>query len=239
MEVQELSCSYADEISTMYQEIYDASYLLGSVYQSPKLANYLKHACQQKSERFIGIIQDDQLAAVLQYRRADTYIYGNHLVVRPEYQGMGFAKKLMFYLFDVADSQGLEVKGDVNPSNKDAFAWYLAVGYTPVDECNYSVLKIDSQNPSTIEFEDTDKYNNFGISNSRIKDNDLESLEFFSIAPHTLVLKTSIEPELINKLCDSINGLLVIRSDVLTEQHKAKSILDRGNVKIVRPPASK
>ncbi|WP_367111737.1 GNAT family N-acetyltransferase [uncultured Psychrobacter sp.] len=95
-------------------------------------------------------------------------MYGNFLVVRSKYQGMGFAKKLIFYLFDVADSQNLKIRVDVNPNNKYTFAWYVASSYVPVDEYNHSVLKLDTQNPSPTEFEDVNKYNNFGISNSRI-----------------------------------------------------------------------
>ncbi|WP_367106807.1 GNAT family N-acetyltransferase [uncultured Psychrobacter sp.] len=236
MEMQELSCSYAKEISTMYQEIYDSLYMLGSVYTSPKLDKYLKFICEEKIETFLGFVGDDELAAVAQYKKTDEYLYTNHIVVRPAYQGEGLARKLLMRMFEIADAEGLEVRGDVNPASESVYAWYLKVGYLPVSETTVSILKLDNQNPSPIKFEDEDKYTNFGISNSRLDNSDLEDLEFFSIAPNTLVLKTPIEAERVGKLCDAVNGHLIIETETLPEEYKSKSIHERGNIKLVRPP---
>lgn len=144
----------------------------------------------------------------------------------------------MCHLLNIGDNLGLKIRSGVNPNNKNAYAWYLVVGYVSVDECNYSVLKLNSQNSITIKFADERKCNNLGISDSPLKNDELEELDFLSIVPDTLVLKTLIEVELLDKLCGLTGRLLVIDSSCLTKEHRTKSILNRGNIRIVRPPAS-
>ncbi|WP_350560635.1 GNAT family N-acetyltransferase [Psychrobacter sp. CAL346-MNA-CIBAN-0220] len=227
MKVEKLSPDYANKISTLYNTEYEQLYLLGTVYQSPKLANYLKFICEENLEEFFGIVQNEELMAVVQYREADRYLHITHIVVSSSYQGIGLGKLLLSWVIKQAELNGLNLSLDVDSCNVKAFNWYLATGFEVCGESRFSVFKLDSKNPSLVKFHDNQKYIDFGISNAHIED--MADLEFFVIEPSTFLLKNPmlVEEILLDKLHNTINGFLVVDSNSLSKESMSTSIYDK------------
>lgn len=234
MKVIKLSSDYADKISKLYKQELDQLYLLGTAYQSPKLSNYLKFICEEKIEEFYGVIDGDELVAVIQYRKPGNYLHINHMVVTSSYQGLGLGKKLLFWAFKQAELNNLDVSLDVDLINKKAFDWYLASGFKIDSETKTSILELRSPNPSTIVYHDKENLANFGFSNANIEG--VEGLEFYFVEPNTLLLKnmTKLEEDVLDKLHDAINGLLVVNSDALTENILSTSTYDKVMIGMVK-----
>lgn len=227
VEVEKLSSSYANKISTLYNNEYEQLYLLGTVYRSPKLANYLKFICEENLEEFLGIVQKEKLIAVVQYKEVDKYLHITHIVVSSSHQGNGFGKMLLSGVIKQADLNSLNISLDVDSCNTKALDWYLSSGFEIYSESEFSVLKLDSQNPSKVKFYDDSNHINFGISNARIED--IDDLEFFFIEPSTFLLKNSmvVEEDLLDELRDAIDGFLVVDSNSLSKESLSTSIYDK------------
>ncbi|MBO1531765.1 GNAT family N-acetyltransferase [Psychrobacter sp. F1192] len=235
MKVTKLSSDYANKISELCNQELDQLYLLGTAYQSPKLSNYLKFICEEKLEEFYGVKDGDELVAVIQYRKPDSYLHINHMVVTSSHQGLGLGKKLLFWAFKQAELSNLDVSLDVDLINKKAFDWYLASGFKVASETKTSILDLKSQNPNTIVYHDKENLANFGFSNANIEG--LEGLSFYFVEPNTLLLKniTKLENDTLDKLYDAVNGLLVVNSDALPENTLSASIYNKVMIGMVKP----
>ena len=234
MKVIKLSSDYADKVSELYKQELEEFYLLGTAYQSPKLANYLKFICEEELEEFFGIIQDNELVAVIQYKKSDSYLHINHMVVTAPYQGFGLGKKLLSWAIQQAELSNLNMSLDVDSINKKAFDWYLSSGFQIDSEKKFSVLELNSRNPSTIVYHDNENLLNFGYSNVYIKG--LEELEFFFIEPNSLLLKNEvmIENDLLERLSGAIDGLLIVKSDFTSKEVLSTSMYDKVVIGMVK-----
>lgn len=227
MKVEKLSSSYANKISALYKTEYEQLYLLGTVYRSPKLANYLKFVCEENLEEFFGVVQNEELMAVVQYRETDGYLHITHMVVSSLYQGKGLGKTLLSWVIEQAGLKGFNISLDVDSCNSKAFNWYLSNGFEIHGESKISVFKLDSQNPNPVKLHDDHNHNDFGISNAHIED--IDNLEFFFIEPNAFLLKSStvVDSYLLDKLRNAINGFLIIDSDLLSKDSISTSLYDK------------
>lgn len=231
---KKLSSNYANKISTLYKDEYKPLYLLGTVYQSPKITAYLQFICEKKLEDFFGIVEDRALMAVLQYKEVDRFLHINHIVVSSSYQGHGFGKILLAGAIKQAELNNFNVSLDVNACNTKAFNWYLSTGFEIDSESRLSVFKLASQNPSAVNFYDERKLIDFGISNAHIEN--FDDLEFFYIEPNTFILKShiTVDEDLLAKLHEAINGFLVVDSSLLSKGAISTSIYDKVVIRMIK-----
>ncbi|WP_201574150.1 GNAT family N-acetyltransferase [Psychrobacter sp. H8-1] len=234
MKVIKLSSDYANNISELYEKELEYLYLLGTAYQSPKISNYLRFICENKLEDFFGIVNDDELIAVIQYKKSDGCLHINHMVVASSHQGVGLGKKLLYWAIQEAELNGLNVSLDVDSTNKKAFDWYLSNGFEIKSETRFSILELKSQEPNTIVYHDRENLSNFGFSNVNVMG--IKGLDFYFVKPHTLLLKNAeiVEDKLLNKLHGAINGLLVVDSESISKKALSKSIYNRVVVGMVK-----
>lgn len=236
MRIEKLTSNYADQIRILYKNELEEFYLLGTVYQhqNKKLVNYLKFICEEELEKFFGIVQDNELLAVVQYKEVNRCFHINNIVVSSLCQGNGFGKILLSWVTEQAVLEGLNVSLDVDSSNIKALDWYLSRGFEIYSESRSSVFKLDSQTPNKIRFYDDHNHIDFGFSNADIED--IDNLEFFFIEPGTFRLKSSmvVEAELLDRLRDSIDGFLVVDSNSLSSDTMSTSIYNKVVFKMVK-----
>lgn len=234
MKVERLSCIYANQISILYENELDQLYLLGTVYQGKKLANYLKFICEENIEDFWGIIENGKLLAVVQCKKINKCLHINNIVVGSSSQGKGFGKILLSYVNERASLNGLNMSLDVDAGNKKAVDWYLSVGFKIVRESRFSVFKLNSQAPSKINFHDEHNFANFGFSNIYLEN--VDNIGFFFIAPNVFKLKNTmdVKTELFDKLHNSINGMLIVDSKLLSNEFMSMSFYNKLVFRMVR-----
>tara|TARA_R100000935_G_C2838819_1_gene169796 strand:- start:1447 stop:2160 length:714 start_codon:yes stop_codon:yes gene_type:complete len=234
MKVEKLSCIYANQISILYENELDQLYLLGTVYRNKKLASYINSVCEEGMESFFGIVENDQLLAVVQCKEVNTSFHINNIVVNALYQGMGFGKILLACVIEKASLNSLNVSLDVDAVNKKAVDWYLSMGFETNSESRSSIFKLESQTPSKINFHDEHNLANFGFSNIDLED--VDNIEFFYIAPNVFKLKNTmdVKTELFDKLQNSINGMLIIDSKLLSNEFISMSFYNKLVFRMVR-----
>lgn len=234
MKVERLSCIYANQISVLYEKELDQLYLLGTVYRNQKLASYINSVCEEGIESFFGIVENGQLLAVVQCKELDTSFHINNIVVNALYQGMGFGKILLAWVIETASLNSLNVSLDVDAVNKKAVDWYLSMGFETSSESRSSVFKLESQAPSKVNFHDEYNLTNFGFSNADLED--IDNIDFFYIAPNIFKLKNTmdIKIELFDKLYNSINGMLIVDSKLLSNELISRSFYDKLVFRMVR-----
>lgn len=234
MKVEKLSCIYANQISILYENELDQLYLLGTVYRNKKLASYINSVCEEGMESFFGIVENDQLLAVVQCKEVDTSFHINNIVVNALYQGMGFGKILLACVIEKASLNSLNVSLDVDAVNKKAVDWYLSMGFETNSESRSSIFKLESQNPSKINFHDEHNLANFGFSNIDLED--VDNIDFFYIAPNVFKLKNTmdVKTELFDKLQNSINGMLIVDSKLLSNEFLSMSFYNKLVFRMVR-----
>lgn len=234
MKVERLSCIYANQISVLYEKELDQLYLLGTVYRNQKLASYINSVCEEGIESFFGIVENGQLLAVVQCKELDTSFHINNIVVNALYQGMGFGKILLAWVIETASLNSLNVSLDVDAVNKKAVDWYLSMGFETSSESRSSVFKLESQAPSKVNFHDEYNLTNFGFSNADLED--IDNIDFFYIAPNIFKLKNNmdIKIELFDKLYNSINGMLIVDSKLLSNELISRSFYDKLVFRMVR-----
>lgn len=217
MEIKKLNFSYASKISKLYNDELEYSFLLGSVYQSPKLTNYLAFLLDKELECFLGIIQENKLLAVVQYRKLDDCLHINNIVVSSASQGIGLGKLLFSSIIEEAIAQHLNISLDVDGNNRKALTWYKSMGFTIQRESSFSVFQFKNHTSCDLSFVDHNSFVSFGFSNVYIAG--LDSFEFFWIEPNTFRFKSynKLSYRLLNKLSKAINGLLVIDSGLLPQ----------------------
>lgn len=234
MKVERLSCIYANQISILYEKELDQLYLLGTVYRNHKLASYINSICEEGIESFFGIVKDDHLLAVVQCKEMDSLLHINNIVVNSLYQGMGFGKILLAWVIETASLNSLNVSLDVDAVNKKAVDWYLSMGFKTNSESRSSVFELESQKPSKINFHNRHNLANFGFSNVDLED--IDNVEFFFIAPNIFKFKNTIamEIELFDKLRNSINGMLIVDSKLLSNEFISMSVYNKLVFRMVR-----
>ena len=234
MKVIKLSSDYADKISKLYKKELKEFYLLGTAYQSPKLAHYLKFICEENLEEFFGIVEDKELIAVIQYKKSNSYLHINHMVVSASYQGFGLGKKLLSLAIQQAELSNLNVSLDVDETNKKAFDWYLSSGFKIKSEKKLSILELNSQNPSPIVYKDNENRVSFGFSNAQVEG--FEDLDFFFIEPNSLLLKNKvmIEDETLERLNGATNGLLIVNTDSISKEALSTSMYNKVMIGMVK-----
>ena len=234
MKVEKLSCIYANQISILYVNELDQLYLLGTVYRNKKLASYINSVCEEGIESFFGIVENGQLLAVVQCKEADTSFHINNIVVNTLYQGMGFGKILLAWVIEKASLNSLNVSLDVDAINKKAVNWYLSMGFETNSESRSSIFKLDSQTPSKINFHDEHNLAKFGFSNIDLED--VDNIDFFYITPNVFKLKNNmdVKTELFDKLQNSINGMLIVDSKLLSNEFISMSFYNKLVFRMVR-----
>lgn len=234
MKVERLSCIYSSQISILYEKELDQLYLLGTVYRNQKLASYINSVCEEGSEFFSGIVKDGHLLAVVQCKEMDSSLHINNIVVDSFYQGMGFGKILLAWVIETASLNSINVSLDVDAVNEKAVGWYLSMGFKINSESRSSVFKLESQTPSKINFHDEYNLANFGFSNIDLEG--VDNVEFFFIEPNVFKFKNAITMKigLFDKLQNSINGMLIVDSKLLSNEFISMSIYNKLVFRMVR-----
>lgn len=214
--IDKLTSTYANTINLLYKQELDKTAILGSVYLSPKVENYISFILESTLEDFFGIIENRKLIAVIHLKKINGFLHINNIVVDSSKQGKGYGLKLMMHSFKLAKELNLKVSLDVDSNNIRAVNWYSHLGFKKTKETTVNCLKLKG-NPKNDKITFLDKYNlvNFGFSEADISTADLINMRLFFIEPNIYKVKGNIKinKELIKHLENTLSGILLINSN--------------------------
>lgn len=231
MNVIKLAPSFAKQITTLFNQELDPSYLVGSVYSSEKLVNYIAYICEQYIEQFFGIVENDKLLAVVQCKEFAGLSHINNIVVSSSHQRQGFGKILISWIIEQANQSGVDISLNVDPNNLKAKNWYFSEGFKIKSESSSSTFELHGKNVSKVIIHDDKNVANFGFSDASI-----DSLEFFYIEPNVFRLKSSVcvDTILLDKLNDSIKGYLVANSTRTSERVQPMAVYQKTALRMIK-----
>lgn len=222
MIIHKLTSSYSRDITTLYKNELDKKSLLGSVYLSPKVENYISYLSDSSLEDFFGIVDNERLVAVIQLKATSSFLHINNIVVDSMHQGKGYGLKLISYAISLAKELKLRLSLDVDSENKKAFNWYKSLDFIETKESHTLCFKLRGRlQNEQLSFLDDSNLKRFGFSEVNIQTPYNNDLNLFFVEPSTYKVKGDliIDINLIQYLNEMIAGTLLVSANTINKDN--------------------
>lgn len=204
---------YYEDIDYLIKSGFDHRFLLGTIYSSPKIANYLKSLTHCNQQFFYGILDAGKLASFSYLKVLDKSLHLNLIVTHPNSRGKNFGAAMFEAYKNIGIEMGMPLSLHVDSRNLSSIFWYESHGFKIVDKKKKLLMTSGAGNLPLFEslnILDVKKFNDFGFGfGSETFEGSFgkRKIKFGVILPNSIVIQNEIPPEIILKMVDKYKGV--------------------------------